>query len=51
MNLAALSQIAERIAQLSLAEQLWLIERVTQRLRGTLGVKERIRLIACGYGC
>ena len=36
MNLAALSQIEERIAQLSLAEQLWLIERVAQRLRDTL---------------
>jgi len=33
MNLSALSQIEERIAQLSLAEQLWLIERVAQRLR------------------
>jgi hypothetical protein len=36
MNLAALSQIEESIAQLSLAEQLWLIERVAQRLRDTL---------------
>jgi hypothetical protein len=36
MNLAALSQIEERIAQLSLVEQLWLIERVAQRLRDTL---------------
>jgi hypothetical protein len=36
MNLAALSQIEERIAQLSLAEQLWLIERVAQRLRDRL---------------
>ena len=33
MNLAALSQIEERISQLSLAEQLWLIERVAQRIR------------------
>jgi hypothetical protein len=39
MNLAALSQIEERIAQLSLAEQLWLIERVAQRLRDTLGAQ------------
>jgi len=36
MNLAALSQIEESISQLSLAEQLWLIERVAQHLRDTL---------------
>ena len=36
MNLSALSQIEERIQQLSIAEQLYLIERVTQRLRETL---------------
>ena len=36
MNLAALSQIEERIDQLPLAEQLWLIERVAQRLREKL---------------
>jgi hypothetical protein len=39
MNLAALSQIEDSIAQLSLAEQLWLIERVAQRLRDTLGAQ------------
>ena len=39
MNLAALSQIEESISQLSLAEQLWLIERVAQRLRDTLGAQ------------
>ena len=39
MNLAALSQIEERIAQLSLVEQLWLIERLAQRLRDTLGAQ------------
>ena len=39
MNLAALSQIEESIAQLSLAEQLWLIERVAQRLRATLSAQ------------
>jgi len=33
MNLSALSQIEESIAQLSLVEQLRLIERVAQRLR------------------
>ena len=36
MNLSALSQIEESISQLSLAEQLWLIERVAQRLREKL---------------
>jgi hypothetical protein len=36
MNLSALSQIEECIQQLSVAEQLWLIERVTQRIRETL---------------
>jgi hypothetical protein len=39
MNLAALSQIEDSIAQLSLAEQLWLIERVAQHLRDTLGAQ------------
>ena len=36
MNLSALSQIEENIYQLSLAEQLWLIERVAQRIREKL---------------
>jgi hypothetical protein len=39
MNLSALSQIEESISQLSLTEQLWLIERVAQRLREHLGVQ------------
>ena len=39
MNLAVLSQIEERIHQLSLAEQLWLIERLAQRLREQLTVQ------------
>jgi hypothetical protein len=39
MNLSALSQIEENISQLSLAEQLWLIERVAQRLRENLGAQ------------
>ena len=42
MNLTALSQIEESIAQLSLAEQLWLIERVAQRLRDTLGAQSTL---------
>ncbi len=36
MNLSALSQIEENIYQLSLAEQLWLIERLAQRIREKL---------------
>ena len=36
MNVSALSQIEEHIYQLSLAEQLWLIERVAQRIREKL---------------
>ena len=36
MNVSALSQIEETIDQLSLAEQLWLLERVAQRIRERL---------------
>ena len=36
MNLPALSQIEESIDHLSLTEQLWLIERVAQRIREKL---------------
>lgn len=36
MNLPVLSQIEGRIHQLSLGEQLWLIERLAQRLRAQL---------------
>ena len=39
MNLSALSQIEESISQLSLAEKLWLLERVAQRLREHLGAQ------------
>jgi hypothetical protein len=39
MNLSPLSQIEESIDQLSLAEQLWLIERVAQRIREKLDVQ------------
>jgi len=39
MNLFALSQIEESIYQRSLAEQLWLIERVAQRIREQLGAQ------------
>ncbi len=36
MNVSVLSQIEQHIQQLSLAEQLWLIERLAQRLREQL---------------
>ena len=36
MNIPILSQIEERISQLSAEEQLWLIARVAQRLRARL---------------
>jgi hypothetical protein len=42
MNLSVLSQIEERINQLSLAKQLWLIERVAQRLREKLGAQSAL---------
>jgi hypothetical protein len=42
MNLSALSQIEENIYQLSLAEQLWLIERVAQRIREKLVVQSTL---------
>ncbi len=34
MNMPILSQMENSISQLSLAEQLWLIERLVQRIRG-----------------
>lgn len=36
MHVSVLSQIEEHIQQLSLVEQLWLIERLAQRLRAHL---------------
>jgi hypothetical protein len=39
MNLAVLSQIEAHIDQLSLGEQLWLLERLAQRLREQLVVQ------------
>lgn len=36
MNFSVLSQIEERITQLPVDEQLWLIERVAQRLRKSM---------------
>ena len=48
MHLSALSQIEDSLAQLSLAEQLWLIERVAQRLRAHLDAQSTFdqRLVA-----
>lgn len=42
MNATALSQLEERIHELSFAEQLWLIERVAQRIREQLGVQNAL---------
>lgn len=39
MNSLLLTQIEETIAQLSLSEQLWLIERLAQRLRNEVRAK------------
>jgi hypothetical protein len=39
MNLTVLSQIEARLDELSLAEQLWLLERLAQRLREQLIVQ------------
>ena len=36
MNLTVLSQIEARLDELSLAEQLWLLERLAQRLRAQM---------------
>jgi hypothetical protein len=36
MNVSVLSQIEERIQQLSVADQLWLLEHLAQRLRTQL---------------
>lgn len=42
MNLSALSQIEESINQLSLDEQLWLIERLTQNIRKHVGAQNTL---------
>jgi hypothetical protein len=39
MNTVALSEIENRIRQFSIAEQLWLVERVAQNIREQLAVK------------
>ena len=42
MNVSLLSQMEERISQLSRDEQLWLIERLARRLRASaLNIEER----------
>ncbi len=40
MNMAILSEIEKKIYQLSLEEQLWLIEKVIQRMRNGDNIKD-----------
>jgi len=42
MNMMVLSQIEENIYELSLDEQLWLIERLAQHIRHAMAVKDNI---------
>lgn len=42
MNVATLSQIEDHIIQLSLDEQLWLIERITQHIRDSIANRPAI---------
>ncbi len=42
MNRLILSQIEENIYELSLDEQLWLIERLAQHIRNAVAVKDNI---------
>ena len=42
MNMMVLSQIEETIYELSLDEQLWLIERLAQHIRNTMAIKHNI---------
>ena len=42
MNMMILSQIEENIYELSLAEQLWLIERLAQHIRNTMEEKDNL---------
>ena len=41
MNVATLSRIEESIYQLSFKEQLWLIEKIIQRMRDSVNIKEK----------
>lgn len=42
MNMMVLSQIEENVYELSLAEQLWLIERLAQHIRKAMVVKDNL---------
>ena len=42
MNMMILSQIEENIYELSLDEQLWLIERLAQHIRNTIEEKDNL---------
>jgi hypothetical protein len=42
MNMMILSQIEENIYELSLDEQLWLIERLAQHIRNTMEEKDNL---------
>ncbi len=42
MNMMILSQLEENIYELSLDEQLWLIERLVQHIRNAVAVKDNI---------
>jgi hypothetical protein len=42
MNMMVLSQLEENIYELSLDEQLWLIERLVQHIRNAMAIKQNI---------
>lgn len=44
MNTMVLSQLEENIHELSLTEQLWLIERLAQHIRGAMAVTNNFEL-------
>jgi len=44
MNTMVLSQIEENIYELSLDEQLWLIERLAQHIRNAVAIKDNIEM-------
>ena len=51
MNMMVLSQLEENIYELSLEEQLWLIERLAQHIRQAMAVKDNLetQLIAMAH--
>lgn len=44
MNTMVLSQLEENIYELSLDEQLWLIERLAQHIRNVMAVKDNLEM-------